>query len=79
MSVLREENPKAAKRHTCIWCSEEIKKGEKHRLQAGIVEGEFQTNRYHEECWGAVVEDWHNGGDCDFEEGSHKRGTVNSA
>jgi len=78
MSVLRDERIKAAKVHRCIWCGEEILKGEQHRIQAGKVYGEFQANRYHEDCYEAAIEDFRKG-DCDFEEASHKRGTTESA
>lgn len=74
MTVVREANPKARKEHSCIWCGEKILVGEKHRQQAGVVSGDFQDNRYHEECWTPALESFRKG-DCDFEEAGFKRGT----
>lgn len=45
---------RAAKRHRCIWCGEHIEQGERHCRQSGVFYGEFQTNRWHLECWDAA-------------------------
>lgn len=79
MEVVRESDPTARREYRCIWCGEKIPKGEKHHQQVGTVYGDFQDNRYHAECWGAAVDDWNSGGDCDFEEASHKRGTCEAS
>jgi hypothetical protein len=78
MNVLRDERVKARKAGRCIWCGEAIQKGEVHHIQAGKVDGEFQANRYHSECYEAALEDFREG-DCDFEEASHKRGSRECA
>jgi hypothetical protein len=47
--------PVAKKDHRCIWCGESIPTGEKHHKQFGRFDGEIQTNRYHDECYGAMT------------------------
>lgn len=48
---------KAAKPHRCVWCGEPINKGETYSYQAGLFDGEFQSNHYHPECWEATALD----------------------
>jgi predicted nucleic acid-binding Zn-ribbon protein len=47
--------PVASKDHQCIWCGGLIPKGEKHHLYKGMYDGEWQNNRWHDEC----NEDYH--------------------
>ena len=77
MTHLSTERPTARKEYCCIWCNDPILKGEKHEKVAGIHEGEFQSNRFHPECFKAMqaffaeerFED-------DFSPHSFKRGTT---
>ena len=47
---LSTTTPKARKDHRCIWCGQYIHIGEKHVKHVGIWEGDFQSNRWHNEC-----------------------------
>lgn len=58
MRILGTTNPVAARPHKCIWCGQQIDKGEKHTRQAVDMNREFQDNRYHNECFEAAVSDW---------------------
>lgn len=78
MDVLRDEDPKAAKDHPCIWCTEKILKGEKYHLQAGVYDAEMCTNRYHPECFEVASESFLEG-DCDFVPNQCKRGSREAA
>lgn len=50
---LSTSHPIARKEYRCIWCSEPILKGEKHVIISGIGDGDFQSNRFHAECYKA--------------------------
>lgn len=41
---------KARKEHRCIWCGEPISSGEHYHFQVGIFDGDFQNNKFHQEC-----------------------------
>lgn len=47
---LKSTYPKAKKEHRCSWCNEKILIGEQHDYTVGIFEGEFSTQRLHNEC-----------------------------
>lgn len=42
--------PKAKKPYQCFWCGERIEAGEVHAKWAGTFEGDFHSDRFHEEC-----------------------------
>lgn len=66
----------ARKEHACIWCREPIKPGEKYTVDCGVYCGDWQANKYHDECYGAASgEDLSDG----FEPHSFKRGTTEEA
>jgi hypothetical protein len=50
-TTLRDTTPKARKRYRCTGCWEFIEAGEKHRHQVGIFDGDFNSNRWHPECF----------------------------
>lgn len=53
---------KARKAHRCVWCGERISIGDLYAYQSGIVEFQYQTNRWHRECWdSATFEDFQDG------------------
>lgn len=74
--TLSDTEPKARKSYRCIWCGEMIDTGEKHRHQVGRMEGGFQDNRYHTECFEAALQTWREDPDAGFEAYSFKRGTT---
>ena len=43
--------PAARKAYRCIWCSEDVVKGEKHVRYAGVWQGDWQFWRMHDECY----------------------------
>lgn len=59
-------SPKARKDYRCIYCYGPILKGEIHKRQTGNYDGAWQDNRFHDECWEALVEE----GDFEFLPGS---------
>jgi hypothetical protein len=48
--LMSEKFPVAAKEHKCIWCGEKILKGERHRFETSISDGQWWNNRWHLEC-----------------------------
>ena len=42
--------PKANKVHTCVWCREDILKGEKHLSRTYKFDHRIQSDRLHIEC-----------------------------
>jgi len=63
------------KDYVCIWCGEQIDKGERHETRAYKFYGDFHFERTHSECAKAMVKrDW--GEDDSFEPHSYKRGTI---
>ena len=71
-TILSESRPNARKEHYCVWCGEQILKGEVYARQTLIFDGEFQSNCYHVECIEAAPyhDDWAGG----FGIGEYKRG-----
>jgi hypothetical protein len=67
------------KAHRCIWCGEDIAKGDECVVATGLFDGEFYCNRFHPECDGAALE-YHlqNGYDDGFDPHSYKRGSLES-
>jgi hypothetical protein len=61
--TLNDTTPKARKRYQCSGCCEVIEVGEKHRYQVGKLDGDFQANRWHPECF------WFASDSCEIEEG----------
>jgi predicted nucleic acid-binding Zn-ribbon protein len=67
--------PVANKPHKCVWCGEEILKGEKHTQFKGCWQGDMQNWRMHNECNEALAVE----GDIiseGFPEGEGKRGKA---
>ena len=67
----------ARKQHGCIWCPEPIAVGERYKRQASVYCGDFQSNKYHPECWDAMVQEqteWPD--EPEFEAHSHERGKA---
>lgn len=50
---IRENVRKARKLHRCVWCSEEIRPGEKYHDRAYKFEGYFCYDKMHSECMAA--------------------------
>lgn len=51
---INHTRPRARKAHLCIWCGESILKGSTHARDVGRYCGDFQSNRYHHECYSAA-------------------------
>lgn len=54
--------PKARKQHQCNACCAPIPVGEVHCQQTGHFDGRAFRNRFHAECWDALID----GGDFEF-------------
>lgn len=48
--ALRRDTHVARKKHRCIWCGEEIGKGDKYLDAAGTMDGNFEHSKWHPEC-----------------------------
>jgi hypothetical protein len=68
--------PKAKKQHQCIWCGELILIGEIHFKEVGEYEGDFQSNRYHNECHSAADKYFKESGENCFDPYENKRGST---
>src|ERR1035437_214709 len=68
--------PKARKEYPCIWCSEKILIGEIHLKEVGEFEGDFQSNRWHEECHNAAQMYFEESGENEFTPYENKRGSI---
>ena len=64
---LGTSKPVAAKAHRCIWCGQTILQGEQHVYVRGVFEGDFQVNRYHNECDKAAQDYFREYGDDGFD------------
>jgi hypothetical protein len=65
-ALIEESFPVARKRHTCIWCGENIDVGEKHRHEKSNYCGDFQNHRWHMECNQAAQVQFADEGDTEF-------------
>jgi len=54
--LLAESRPVARKEHKCIWCGENILKGETYRRERSIYEEMMQDHKWHLECNSAAAE-----------------------
>ena len=63
--LISEREPRAAKRHRCIWCGESIPVGTRYIKEFGKFEGDLQHNHWHPECRDASAE-YFNGGEDEF-------------
>jgi hypothetical protein len=52
--AIKEKLVKARNQYPCSWCNEKIEKGEKHYSRAYIIDGDFNSDRMHEECFEAM-------------------------
>jgi hypothetical protein len=74
MTFLDLSRPKARKRHRCVWCGEWIEVGETHVRAVGVYYGDFQSDRFHDECDKASRDFFRENEE--FDPGSFKRGTC---
>lgn len=56
MRTLSITHPVARKEHQCVACGDRISKGAKHLYSVLIYQGDFQANRWHEECYWFAAE-----------------------
>jgi hypothetical protein len=77
--TIASSRPKARKQHRCIWCPGHIEKGEVHVVQTGKFEGDFQSNRYHPECFMAMQKAIDGDSDGGFMPHENKRGQINES
>lgn len=54
--LISESRPKARKEYKCIWCGQNILKGETHYYEISKYEGGFQDHRWHTECFKFFLE-----------------------
>lgn len=76
---LSTSTPISRKDRQCVWCPEKIVAGERHVLEVGKFDGDFQSNRYHAECRVAserYFKDGYDNWSGEFEECAHKRGST---
>ena len=73
--LLSETEPRARKEYSCIWCSEKIRKGEKHVHESSKNDGDFQDHRWHMECRTAADLFFCTSWEEEFTPHDHKRGT----
>jgi hypothetical protein len=48
---------KARKEHRCIYCGGPILVDEQYMHQSGYHDGKAFRSRYHQECWGELIEE----------------------
>lgn len=77
--LLSETKPVARKQYRCIWCPENILKGERHIHECSKYEGDFQDHRWHLECHKAASTFFSEYGEPDFPPRSFRRGTMEEA
>lgn len=49
-SLISKTRPVARKDHRCIWCGENIPKGEQYVSERSTYDDEFQNHHWHIEC-----------------------------
>jgi len=74
--VISTTLPTAKKEHKCIWCGESILINELHAKDVGVYECDFQSNRYHIECYNASHTYFKESGENCFEPYDNKRGST---
>lgn len=77
--LLSETSPKARKEYACIWCVENIYKGDVHIHEVSTYDGDFQDHRWHEECKTAADKYFCEYGEEEFLPHGCKRGSLESA
>lgn len=73
MILLKDKLLTAKKEHTCIWCGGPILPGEVYHYQVYIYYGDFQTNKYHPECFDDAADGTDLEGDFEFTPYDHER------
>jgi hypothetical protein len=73
---LSTDRPKARKDYKCVWCGERIPVGERHVAVSGIMDGDFQSNRFHAECDTACQQEMKQSGEDCFMPHEYKRGST---
>lgn len=78
ISVLSIRKQVTAKKPSpCIWCGEKIKVGDQYNSQAVVFDGDFSYNKYHPECYAAMLTDQE--AEDGFDPFMFKRGTTEPA
>lgn len=77
--VLSDNDHTARKAHDCIWCREKIEIGQIYHVQVVVHEGDWQSNKYHPECFQAAIDFWREDLDGDFDAHAFERGTTQEA
>jgi hypothetical protein len=72
--LIREEERKARKPHSCIWCAQPIQVGERYVFERSVYEDRMQNHHWHPEC----LEDMHavashEGGPVEWTPGANER------
>jgi len=74
-NLISTTKPTAKKEYDCIWCSEKILKGEQHVKEVGNYQGDFQSNRWHQECHCAAQLYFSENNENEFTPYDNKRGS----
>jgi len=74
-NLISTTKPNAKKEYDCIWCSEKILKGEQHVKEVGEYQGDFQSNRWHQECHNAAQLYFEESNENEFTPHNNERGS----
>jgi hypothetical protein len=75
--LISETTPRARKEYKCIWCGEQILRGEKHTHEVSTFDG-FQDHRWHMECYKASKRYFAQSGEEEFMPYDYRRGSLES-
>lgn len=75
-SLISETRPTARKVYFCTWCDERIRPGDQHNRQLISVDGGFESNRFHPECFRAANSYFKLAKTDAFDAGSFERGNT---
>lgn len=77
MHVFKSTNQIAKKEHRCTWCSQRILIGEKYARWAN-VDDSFFVSKMHEECVGAMLDEFRETGDNEYLPFENERPSLNA-
>lgn len=77
-TLFSKTKPVARKEHGCIWCRELIAVGSVYVREASTYSCDFQSHKWHPECWDAAQKYFAEGEE-EFDPHTHKRGSLEEA
>ena len=72
-TLFSSDRRKAQIKHTCIWCSQNIERGEYYLDERSVYDGRIQRHRWHLECQSAAQSYFKSSGEEEFQPWENER------